>query len=377
MSENLLKKIQSAGQSIWYDNIQRSLIHSGKMAGMIQEDGIRGITSNPTIFDKAISGGTEYDVDITRYISEGVTGEDLYWALVIKDIQDAADLFAPVYKDTKGVDGFISIEVNPHLANDAEGTIKQAKELHAKVNRKNVMIKVPATKEGLIAIEALVGEGIHVNVTLIFSIQRYREVIEAYLKGLESLSESGKSVGSVQSVASFFVSRVDGVVDAQIDALIEANRGNKELLNSLKGMTGIANSKKAYQVFQEIFASGRFSALKEKGAFVQRPLWASTSVKNPAYKDTLYAEELIGPDTVNTLPPVTVDAFRDHGVAESKITSDTAQMELQLKSLKEVGIDLDQITEKLELDGVKAFKDSFDQLLHHLESKREALALKD
>lgn len=377
MSENLLKKIQSAGQSIWYDNIQRSLIHSGKMAGMIQQDGIRGITSNPTIFDKAISGGTEYDADITKYISEGVTGEDLYWALVIKDIQDAADLFAPVYKDTKGVDGFISIEVNPHLANDAEGTIKQAKELHAKVNRKNVMIKVPATKEGLTAIEALISEGIHVNVTLIFSIQRYKEVVEAYLKGLENLSESGKPVGSVQSVASFFVSRVDGVVDAQIDALIEANRGNKELLNSLKGMTGIANSKKAYQVFQEIFASSRFSALKEKGAFVQRPLWASTSVKNPAYKDTLYAEELIGPDTVNTLPPVTVDAFRDHGVAESRITSDIAQMELQLKSLKEVGIDLDQITEKLELDGVKAFKDSFDQLLHHLESKREALALKD
>lgn len=377
MGENLLKKIQLCGQSIWYDNIQRGLIHSGLMAKMIREDGIRGITSNPTIFDKAISGGNDYDQDIAQLISQGVVGEALYWALVIKDIQDAADLFAPVHAETKGVDGFISIEVNPHLANDSIGTIKQAKELYARVNRPNVMIKVPATKEGLSAIEALIGEGIHINVTLIFSIERYKEVIEAYLKGLEKLLKSGKPIHRVQSVASFFVSRVDGVVDAEIDALIQLNRGNKELLASLKGATGIANSKKAYQVFREIFASDRFNALKQKGASVQRPLWASTSVKNPAYKDTLYAEELIGPDTVNTLPPVTVDAFRDHGIAANKITTELSQMELHLKSLGEVGINLNKITESLEYNGVKLFKESFDQLLHHLETKREALALKD
>jgi transaldolase len=368
MTENRLKRILAVGQSVWCDNIQRNMITDGIFKKMITEDGLRGVTSNPTIFDKAISGSKDYDAEITKLLGQGVRGEDLYWKLVIRDIQDAADVFLPVYNESKGLDGYISIEVSPLLANDTKNTIQQARELHKKVGRKNIMVKVPATEAGIPAIKQLIADGININVTLIFSVDRYKAVMEAYMAGLEERHWAGKPVSGIQSVASFFVSRVDGVIDA---ALLE--KGSAEA-KALLGKAAIANSKIAYEEFRKFFNGARYKTLKQMGAAVQRPLWASTSTKNPDYSDVMYAEALMGPNTVNTLPPATLEAYRDHGDAADRIGSGLDEAKAQLKALADLGIDLKAVTEKLELQGVQSFIDSFNQLIAHLNEKQVKLA---
>lgn len=376
MSDNRLKQILNLGQSIWYDNIQRGMIARGEFQKMIAEDGLRGVTSNPTIFDKAISKSADYDADILKGVERGDSAEAIYWTLVIKDIQAAADIFKPVHEATRGTDGYISIEVSPLLARDTQGTIRQARELVKRVDRKNVMIKVPATKEGIPAIKALIADGTPVNVTLIFSVERYREVMNAYLEGLEELHWNKKACSGVASVASFFVSRVDSLVDKLLEEKIKvtSDPAQKKVLQDLMGKAAIANSRAAYAEFKKFFApnAARFFPLRSNGAQVQRPLWASTSTKNPAYKDTLYVEELIGPQTVNTLPPATVDAFRDHGTAASRL--ETPGFAEELAALARAGIELAAVTQQLENEGVDLFSDSFRQLLAHLEEKRGKLA---
>ena len=376
MPDNRLKQVLNLGQSIWYDNIQRGMIARGEFQKMIAEDGLRGVTSNPTIFDKAISKSPDYDADIMKGVEKGLSAEEIYWDLVIKDIQSAADIFKGVHAETRAVDGYISIEVSPLLARDTQGTVRQALELFKKVDRKNVMIKIPATKEGIPAIKAVIAAGIPVNVTLIFSVERYKEVMNAYLEGLEELHWNKKNCSGVASVASFFISRVDTLVDKQLEEKIKATSdpAQKAALTALLGKAAIANSRAAYAEFKKLFApnAARFFPLRSNGAQVQRPLWASTSTKNPAYRDTLYVEELIGAQTVNTLPPATVDAFRDHGVAAAKIeTGDWAE---ELTALAKAGIDLKSVTQQLENEGVDSFCDSFRQLLAHLEEKRGKLA---
>lgn len=376
MPANRLKSILELGQSIWYDNIQRGMIARGEFQKMIAEDGLRGVTSNPTIFDKAISKSADYDADILKGVEQGLSAEEIYWSLVIKDIQDAADIFRPVHAATAAADGYISIEVSPLLARDTEGTIRQARELFKRVNRANVMIKIPATKEGIPAIKAVIADGIPVNVTLIFSVERYRAVMNAYLEGIEELHWKKKSCAGVASVASFFVSRVDSLVDKLLEEKIKAaaDPSAKAALQALFCKAAIANSRAAYAEFKKNFApnAARFFPLKANGAQVQRALWASTSTKNPAYRDTLYVEELIGAQTVNTLPPATVDAFRDHGVAAAKL--ETGDYAADLAALAKAGIDLAAVTLQLENEGLDSFSDSFRQLLAHLEEKRAKLA---
>lgn len=376
MPQNRLKAVLDLGQSIWYDNIQRGMIARGDFQKMIAEDGLRGVTSNPTIFDKAISKSSDYDADILKGVEKGLSAEDIYWDLVIRDIQAAADIFKPVYEATKALDGYISIEVSPLLARDTEGTIRQARELFKRVDRKNVMIKIPATKEGIPAVKAVISDGIPVNVTLIFSVERHVEVMNAYLEGLEELHWKKKSCAGTASVASFFISRVDTLVDKLLEEKIKAasDPAQKAQLQALLGKAAIANSRAAYAEFKKLFApnAARFFPLRSNGAQVQRPLWASTSTKNPAYRDTLYMEELIGPQTVNTVPPATVDAFRDHGVAALKL--ETGDYAAELAAIAKAGIDLKAVTQQLENEGVDSFCDSFKQLLAHLEEKRGKLA---
>ena len=377
MSENRLKEIQKFGQSIWYDNIQKGMISSGAFQQMIAQDGLCGVTSNPTIFDKAVSKSADYDQDIARDVAKGLDSEAIYWNLVVQDIQDAANIFLPVYQGSGGTDGFISIEVSPLLAHDTEGTLQQARELFRRVNRINVMIKVPATPAGIPVIRKLISEGIHVNATLIFSIQRYREVMDAYLSGLEDMAGQNGSITGTASVASFFVSRVDVLVDQMLEEKIKSteNESEKEALRQLLGKIAIAHSKTAYREFKKIFSSERFLSLKTKGAQLQRPLWASTSTKNPDYRDVMYVESLMGPDSVNTLPPATLDAFRDHGAPGSTIEDGWEEVQTQLGALAAHGIDLDTVTQTLEDQGVQAFADSFQQLLRHLNEKRESLTV--
>ena len=360
-----ISEISKLGQSVWYDNIQRKMITDGIFKQMIEEDDLRGVTSNPTIFDKAISKSNDYDDAIARYHGEGFDAEGIYWQLVIKDIQDAADIFLPVYQKTNKLDGYISIEVSPLLARDTENTIKQAKELWAKVNRPNIMIKVPATKEGIPAIENLIYEGINVNVTLIFSIERYKEVMNAYITGLEQRHWDGKTLEGIHSVASFFVSRVDGAIDPKLQA--------HEQARPYIGKVGIANSQLAYQEFKNIFTSARFQSIKVKKGAVQRPLWASTSTKNPEYSDVMYIEALMGPDSVNTIPPATLDAYKDHGEPKSRIELNLDFARQTIASLPQWGVDLNQITEDLEVKGVESFSASFNELLTHLKDKQDKL----
>jgi transaldolase len=354
-----LIQLAESGQSIWFDYIQRNLITSGELDALIN-NGLRGITSNPTIFDKAISGSADYDEEIKKYVTKGLTVDEIYEKLALADISLAAAKLLKVYKDTDGLDGYVSIEVNPHLAYKTEETIKQAKRLFSTLNRPNIMIKVPATREGLPAVTELIASGINVNVTLIFSKENYKDVAEAYILGVEKLNSKGGDLSKVASVASFFVSRVDTATDKILDSL------NKK---ELKGKAAIANSKLSYELFNEIYSSERWNSLKAKGARVQRLLWASTGTKNPEYKDTLYVDELIGSPTVNTIPPATLNAFIDHGVIDSTLERGIEDAKTVFNELEKLGVNIPDITEKLQVDGVKSFNDSFDSLMNSLAEK--------
>jgi len=372
---NALLELQACGQSVWLDNISKAILDSGELKKLIDDDGLRGVTSNPTIFEKAINGSRDYDATLGQLARAGRSVDEIYEALVIDDIRRATDLFRSLFLASKGLDGYVSLEVSPKLANETQRTLEEARRLWAKVDRANVMIKVPATPAGIPAIEQLISEGINVNVTLMFSMEHYVRVAEAYVRGLQARARNGQSL-AVASVASFFVSRVDSLVDKQLEERLAraSSAAEKQELESLLGKTAIANSRLVYQKFKEIFGRRGFLDLKEKGARVQRPLWASTSTKNPKYRDVLYAEELIGADTVDTMPPATIDAFRDHGQIRASLEAGLEEAAEVFRRLANLGIDMNAATAKLQVDGVKLFADSFDTLMKSLASKRESLA---
>ena len=370
---NPVQEVQRLGQSIWYDNIRRGLINSGELQRLI-DLGVTGLTSNPTIFEKAIAGSTDYDEALLKLAVEDKNPQAVFEALAIEDIRATADLLRPIYDRTDGADGYASLEVSPHLARDTEGTIAEARRLFAALDRPNVMVKVPATLEGIPVVRLLIGEGINVNVTLIFSLDMYAEVSEAYIGGLEDLAQAGGDLSKVASVASFFVSRVDTSVDAQLE---EAIRDGHPELGDLLGKAAIANAKLAYHAFQNTFSGNRFASVREMGARVQRPLWASTGTKNPAYSDVLYVESLIGPDTVNTMPEATLTAFLEHGRAVETITQNGQGAQLTIKSLEEAGVSMNQVTGKLLADGVKSFADSYDKLLANIQDKTAELRARE
>ncbi|HEY1410034.1 MAG TPA: transaldolase [Promineifilum sp.] len=366
---NTLIELHAHGQSFWYDNIRRKFLSDGTIQDLIDSDGLRGITANPSIFAKAISQNDDYDDQIAELAHDGLDTMAIYEALAIRDIQTACDMFATLYEESGRGDGFVSIEVSPDLASDTEGTIIEARRLFKAVDRPNVMVKVPATKEGIPAIRRLIGEGININITLMFNMAHYEAVARAYLDGLRLLLESGKDPRRVASVASYFVSRVDTAVDKQLEALQDP------AASALLGKTAIANSRLVYQRFKEIFrdSAGEFVELAAEGASVQRLLWASTSTKNPNYPDTMYIDELIGPDTISTIPPATIDAFRDHGTVADTLEKDLDEARMVFDHLSELNIDIDAVTEQIQVDGVKAFADSFDGLLKSIASKRDKL----
>ena len=366
---NTIQSIYTLGQSVWYDNISRSMLNSGGLKDLI-DIGVTGLTANPTIFEKAISNSNDYDDQLFTLATNGKDTAQIYDGLVIRDIQEAADLLRPVYDKTYGIDGYASLEVSPRLAYDTEGTISEAINYFAALNRPNVMIKVPATPEGIPAIRALIGQGINVNVTLIFSVEVYKNVQQAYLLGLEDLAQTTDDLSRVASVASFFVSRVDTAVDDLLSVKITAGDDG---LHALLGNAAVSNAKIAYHEFQKAFGSSQFKNLEEKGAMVQRPLWASTGTKNPEYSDVMYVDSLIGKNTVNTMPDATLEAFLDHGNATNKVNVELEQAEQAVKSIIDAGISLSSVTETLLSDGVKAFADSFELLLHNIEGKRTQL----
>ena len=363
-----IKELRQVGQSLWLDNIRRQLITSGELA-RLRDEGLTGVTSNPTIFEKAVSGSTDYDEAMVQLVREKKKPADMLWELMVEDIQAAADTFRPVYDKTKGSDGFVSIEVAPTLANNTRGTIRMAEDLRDRCSRPNVMVKIPATKEGLPAIFDQISKGHNINITLIFAVERYTEVVEAYLSGLEKLHQDGGDLSKVASVASFFVSRVDTKVDKILAEKVNQAQDpqQKRSLEQLFGKAAIANSKMAYDHYKELFAGPRWDRLRKAGARTQRCLWASTSTKDPRYPDTYYVEELIGPDTVDTIPPQTLAAFREHGEVRRSLDENVDVARRQLKQLADVGVDLDQVTRELELEGVDAFTKSFESLLAALE----------
>jgi transaldolase len=366
MNSNPLVKIPELGQSIWYDNISRNIIDSGELRRMIIDDGIRGVTSNPTIFQNAISSGSEYD-DLIRELlleDQNLTINELYEKLIVNDIKDGADILRSVYDDSNGLDGYISVEVSPDLAYKTKETVIEARKLWKLINRPNLMIKVPATREGVLAVRQLISEGININVTLMFSMEHYLSVVDAYLTGLKDRLAKGEKIDDVASVASFFVSRVDTMTDKK---LTETGNG------TLKGKIAVANSKVVYQKSLEIYISDLFVNLESNGAKKQRLLWASTGTKNPEYSDILYVEELIGMDTVNTVPPATLAAFRDHGIPEESLTKNIEQSIKYIADLKQTGISLSDITHQLQVDGVAAFKNSFISLLEVLNQKHSSI----
>ena len=369
---NPLVQLRESGQSPWYDYIRRGMITSGQLQTLIDQDGLMGMTSNPAIFEKAIAGSTDYDDALKQAASELIGVKDIYERVAIKDIQDAAGVMQSVFQSSKGRDGYISLEVSPDLAFDTEGTIEEAVRLHKAVARQNVMIKVPGTVEGLPAIEELLARGININITLLFSVAMYEQVAWRYIRGLERLAASGGSVSQIASVASFFVSRIDNLIDKKLEARIkeESNVGRRERMESLLGKVAIANAKLAYRQYEEIFASQDFQKLKEKGAQVQRVLWASTGTKNPSYPDTLYVDQLIGPDTVNTMPETTFSAFRDHGIVKNMIQEGVEEAKATMQQLADVGISIEEVTETLLQDGAKLFVDAFDQLMGVISRKR-------
>lgn len=372
MKSNPLLKLQSFGQSVWMDFIRRGTISSGELQQLIDEDGLRGVTSNPSIFEKAISGSHDYDQTIRTLALEGKSPDQMYQAVVVEDIQMAADLFRPVYNQTDRVDGYVSLEVNPHLAHDTAGTITEALRLWEAVERPNVMIKVPATAEGLPAIRELTFRGVNVNVTLLFGLPRYQQVAESYLAGLEDRRDNGLPLDLVNSVASFFLSRIDVLIDPMLDKIIQAGGENAEKAAHLKGQVAIASAKVAYRIYQNIFGDPRFQELAAQGARTQRLLWASTSTKNPEYSDTMYIEPLVGPNTINTMPLETLDAYRDHGNPALRLTRELGKAQEVLEQLAEVGLNLDQATQQLEEEGVEKFNKPFDLLMKTLQEKSRA-----
>ena len=358
-----IARLNDYGQSPWYDNIRRSLLEGGELARMIDEDGIRGVTSNPTIFEKAISAGNEYDDVIRSLAKQGLSSEEIGWELLVADVGTAADILRPTYEACGGADGFVSIEVSPELAADTEGTITQARQLHERLDRPTVMVKIPATPEGVPAIETMIGEGRNINVTLIFSLVRHGEVIEAYFSGLERLAAAGGDLSTVNSVASFFVSRVDTEADRRLPAG-----------HPLRGKVAVANAKLAYQLFKERHSGARWDSLAEQGAKVQRPLWASTSTKNPLYSDTLYVDELVGQQTVNTLAPASIEALLDHGNPEpDTVEHDVDEARVVIDGLATAGVDYDDLTLTIEREGVDAFARSYQDFIAALDKRKDEI----
>ena len=358
---NLLRRLGALGQSVWLDYIRRDLIESGGLARLVRDDGVRGVTSNPSIFEKAISGSRDYAGLIADASRQGRSAKAIYEQLAIRDIRDAADVLRTVHAETGARDGFVSLEVSPVLANDTEGTVDEARRLWREVGRGNLMIKVPGTPAGIPAIRALIGDGINVNVTLLFSQAAYEQAAEAYVSGLEALAGRGGNLGGVASVASFFVSRIDTAIDAELERKMagSADAG----LAGLRGRAAIANAKLAYRIYRDIVAGDRWRALAAKGAQPQRLLWASTSTKNPNYRDVIYVEELVGRDTVNTIPPATLDAFRDHGRVRESLVEDLDAARQVFAELERHGISIAAVTDRLLDEGVKLFADAFDTLL--------------
>jgi len=363
--ENPLKGLLAYGQSPWLDYIRRNILLNGDLKKMIDNDGLRGMTSNPAIFEKAITAGDDYNDIIKAADAKSSTAMALYEKIAIRDVQEATDIFGPVHKETKGRDGYVSLEVSPNLAFDTQATIEEARRLWKTVNRPNVMIKIPATPQGLSAIRQALEDGINVNITLLFAQSAYEQVAEAYFAALEARVGKGQDISHIASVASFFVSRIDSLVDSTIDAKQKTETGSakKALLESLRGKVAIANARRTYAKYQELIATPRWKALAAKGAQTQRLLWASTSTKNPKYRDVLYVEELIGADTVDTIPPATFDAFRDHGKLRNSLTENVAGANKTMSDMEAAGISMKEVTDKLLADAVKLFQDPFKQLL--------------
>jgi transaldolase len=378
-TQNHLLEIKDYGQSIWMDNLTRDLLQSGELKRLIETQGLRGITSNPAIFEKAIAGNKIYDADIEAGIKAGKSTQEIYESLIFDDIRNACDIFKPVYDETGGLDGYISIEVPPNIAFDTQKTIEEARRYYNQIGRENVMIKIPGTKEGLPAVEQVISEGINVNITLLFSVQSYIETAWAYIRGLEKRVAAGESIDKIASVASFFLSRIDSNIDAKVDAKLKEGAPDinaKAKLEAVKGKVAIANAKIAYEEYKKIIADDRWKALAAKGANVQRLLWASTSTKNPNYKDVMYVDELIGRDTVNTLPPATIEACADHCDVADRIETKLDEAHQLIDSLKDPDIDinLDQVMDELLADGVDKFIQPFNSLISSLEDKAKRLA---
>jgi transaldolase len=370
-TQNALLGLQKYGQSVWLDYIRRNIILNGELQKLIDQDGLRGITSNPSIFEKAIAGSNDYTDLLTQLGKQGLPTGEIYERIVVRDIQDSADKLLPVYKSTNRRDGYVSLEVSPTLARDTQGTIEEARRLWKAVSRPNIMIKVPGTPEGVEPVRQLTGEGLNINITLLFAQEAYIAVAEAYLDGLEAALKAGKDVSGIASVASFFVSRIDTLVDSMIDERLKTAKGDDtQLLEALRGKIAIANAKQAYRYYQKMIETPRWKALAARGAQSQRLLWASTSTKNPKYRDVLYIEELIGPDTVNTIPPATMDAFRDHGVLRRTLDADLAAADQTMSDLEKTGISMKQVTGKLLNDAIRLFDDAFTQLHQVVEQKR-------
>ena len=368
-----LQKLHAAGQSVWLDYIDRTILTNGALTRQIDADGLTGMTSNPTIFEKALATGTAYDAQLSA-APEGLTPWQLFELIESDDVRTACDQFRAVYEQSGGTDGYVSIEVSPNVANDVDATVDEAHRLWKLVNRPNVMIKVPGTDEGSKALRRLIADGLNVNVTLLFSVEAYARIIEAYLTGLEERMKAGGDLRRVSSVASFFISRVDAEVDARLDAMIkDADDASRSRLGALKGKAAVANAKLAYALFQQHFSGPRWEKLRAKSARVQRPLWASTSTKNPTYRDVMYVEQLIGPDTVNTMPPGTITAFQDHGETARTVDKGVAEARELLQALASDGIPMQQVTDKLLADGLASFQKSFDTLLAGLETKLRSL----
>jgi transaldolase/glucose-6-phosphate isomerase len=363
-AKNPLKALLDYGQSPWMDYIRRDLLTGGELKKLIAEDGLRGMTSNPAIFEKSITGSDLYTDILSSPEAKSMDPKQIFEKIAIRDVQDACDIFKTVYTESKRRDGYVSLEVSPFLANDTKGTLEEARRLWKAVGRENLMVKVPATPEGIPAIRQLLEDGLNINITLLFAQSAYEKVAEAYIAALEARAAKGQDISHIASVASFFVSRIDTLIDSKIDELLKTAQGpNKELLESVHGKVAIANAKLTYKKFQELFSGPRWSPLAAKGAQVQRLLWASTSTKNPKYRDVIYVEELIGADTVDTIPPATFDAFRDHGKVRNSLTEDVPGAAKVMENLAKAGISMKEVTEKLLVDGVKLFADAFKTLL--------------
>jgi len=372
---NPLLELKALGQSVWLDDIDRRQLRSGQFGRLIDEDGLAGATGNPTIFEHSITHDTTYDEQMRQLLQEDKGPKEIYEALAMTDERTVADLLRPLYERTNGQDGFVSIEVSPYLAHDTASTLAEVRRFWHAIDRPNLMVKIPSTAAGIPAIRQALVEGININITLIFSLANYRQVAEAYLDALEERLAAGKDISHIASVASFFVSRVDVLVDTVLEDRMNASgeSGERQKLAALQGKAAIANARLAYQEFKGLFTSPRFAALKQRGAHVQRPLWASTGAKNPAYRDVLYVEELIGPDTVNTMPLTTIERFREHGRARYSIEDNLPEAQADLARLEDVGIHYDQITGQLQEEGVQKFIDSFEKLFECIESKRKGL----